>query len=121
MQDAVGEDVAAVGVLRELDLVDGDEVGAFVDRHGFNRAGEIAGVGRLDALFTGDQGAGLLALLLDHLVVDLAREQAQRQADHSRAVREHPLDRKVRLAGVGGAKHGPDALVVAGGQSRPSR
>ena len=68
----------------------------------------IAGVGRLDALFAGDEGAGLLALLLHHPVVDLAREQAQRQADHPRAVRKHALDGEVGLAGVGGAENGPD-------------
>ena len=110
--------MAAVGVLRQLDLVDGDEVGAFVDRHGFDRAGEPAGAGRLDPLFTRNEGAGLLALLLYHLVVDLARKQAQRQADHPRAVRKHPLHSKVRLAGVGGAKDGPDTLVVAGQRLR---
>ena len=58
---------------------------------------------------------------LHHPVVDLAREQAQRQADHARAVGKHPLHGKVRLAGVGGAENGPDTLPVigsvAGGQS----
>jgi hypothetical protein len=34
---------------------------------------------------------------------------------------KHPLDGKVRLAGVGGAENGPDTLVVAGGQLRRSR
>jgi len=62
---------------------------------------------------------------LHHAVVDLAREQAQRQADHAGAVGKHPLDRKVRLAGVGGAENSPDTLpvigVFAGGQLRRSR
>jgi hypothetical protein len=59
--------------------------------------------------------------MLDHPVIYLAREQAQRQADHACAVRKHPLDSKVGLAGVGRAKHGPDTLIVTGGQVRRSR
>ena len=120
VEDAVGEDVAAVGILRELDLVDRHEVRAFGDRHRFDRAGVPAGVGRLDALFACDEGAGFLALHLHHPVVNLAREKAQRQADHPRIVRKHALNGEVGLAGVGGTENGPDTRVVAGGQRQPS-
>ena len=47
--------------------------------------------------------------LLDHLVVDLARQQTQRQADHAGRVRQHPLDRQMGLAGVGRPEHGGHA------------
>jgi len=40
------------------------------------------------------------------LVVDLSREQAERQADHARAMRQHPFDREMGLAGVGWAQNG---------------
>ena len=120
-EDAVGEDVAAIGVLRELDLVDGHEVRAFGDGHGFDGAGVIARAGRLDAFFAGDEGAGLGAFLLHHPVIDLAREQAQRQADHPRIVRKHALNGEMGLAGIRRAENGPDTLVVAGGQSGRSR
>src|SRR3712207_9009141 len=64
---------------------------------------------RLDLLLARDQGHVVVAGLLDHTVVDLAREQAQRQADHAAVVTEHALDGEVRLAGIGGAEHGRDA------------
>jgi len=35
--------------------------------------------------------------------------EAQRQADHARGVTQHPLDRQVGLAGVGGAQDRRDA------------
>ena len=125
VEDAIGEDVAAIGILRELDLIDRHEVGAFGDRHGFDGAGEIAGGLGADAFLAGDERAGLGAFLLHHAVVDLAREQAQRQTDHSGAVSKHALHGKVRLAGVGRTQHGPDTLsvigIIAGGQLRRSR
>ena len=42
MQQPIGEDVAAIGVGAELDFVDGDELGAAVERHGLDGAGEPA-------------------------------------------------------------------------------
>ena len=46
---------------------------------------------------------------VDHLVVDLARQQAQRQADHAGGMRQHALDGEMGLAGIGGPEHGGDA------------
>ena len=46
---------------------------------------------------------------IDDLVVDLARQKTQRQADHARGMREHPFDRKMGLAGVGRTEHRGDA------------
>ena len=48
---------------------------------------------------------------IDDLVVDLARQQPQRQADDPGGMRKHPLDRKMGLAGVGGAEHRGDAAA----------
>ena len=109
LQQPVGEDVAAVGVAAELDLVDGEEVGADVDRHRLDGRDPPGGARRHDALLAGDERDDRGAAQRDDPVVDLAREEAQRQADHAGAVREHPLDRVVGLAGVGGAENGRDA------------
>ena len=55
VQQAVGEDVAALGIGAELDLVDGEELHLAVERHGFDGADEIARAGRDDLLLAGDQ------------------------------------------------------------------
>ena len=106
VQDAVGEHVAAVFVLGELDLVDGDEVGAHIHRHRFHRADKIARGGRVDPLLAGQQRGSGITLGGDDTVIHFAREQAQGQADHAGTMREHPLDRIVGLAGIGGAEDG---------------
>ena len=65
---------------------------------------------RNDALFAGDQGHRLLPDPLDDARIDLAREQAQRQADHPGGMGQHALDRVIGLAGIGRAKDGLDRL-----------
>ena len=123
MQQAVGEDVAAVEVLAELDLVDGDEAHVEVARHGFDGADPVARVLRLDLLLAGDQRDLVGADLLDHAAVDLARQQAQRQADDAGRVGQHALDREMGLAGIGGSEDGgdgagPDLIADAAEGSR---
>ena len=56
MQQAVGEDVAALAVGGELDLVDGQERHLAVERHRLDGADELARRRRQDALLAGDQG-----------------------------------------------------------------
>ena len=56
MQQPVGEDVAALGIGGELDLVDREEGDRPVERHRFDGADEIARLGRDDLLLAGDQG-----------------------------------------------------------------
>ena len=55
MQQPVGEDVAALGVGGELDLVDGEEVDVGVARHRLDGAHPVARPLRLDLLLAGDQ------------------------------------------------------------------
>jgi hypothetical protein len=105
MQDAVGEDMAALEIAGQLDLVDGDESGLGLARHGFDGADREAGLGRRDLFFAGDQRDILHADLLDDAAVDLTRQQPQWQADDAGAVRNHALDGIMRLAGVGRAEH----------------
>ncbi len=105
-QQAVGEDVAALGIGAQLDLVDREEARLEVLGHGLDGGDEIAGRGRLDALLAGDQGDRGGAFLGQDPVVDLARQQAQRATDQAAPVGQHPLDREVGLAGVGRPEHG---------------
>ncbi len=72
MQQPVGEDVAALGIGAQLDLVDGHELDLAGQRHGLDGADEIGGAGRDDLFLAGDQGDGGLAAQLDDAVVDLA-------------------------------------------------
>ena len=67
---------------------------------------QIARALRLDLLLAGDERDAVGPDARGDLVVDLAREQTQRQADHPALVPEHALDGEVRLAGVGGPEHG---------------
>ena len=92
----------ALRIRAKLNLVHRKKGRAQIERHRFDRADKIARLGRHDLLFAGDQRGGLLAFDAYDPVINLAREQAQRQSDHAGAVREHPLDREMGLACVGG-------------------
>ena len=117
VEHAIGEDVAALEIGAELDLVDGEEGDVEVARHGLDGGDPEARVGRLDLLLAGDQRDRSAPTRSTHFVVDLAREQPQRQTDHAARMRQHPLDREVGLAGVGRAEHRGDA-GAAGARGR---
>ena len=106
MQQAVGEDVAALEIAGELHFVDGDEGGVGLARHRFHRADRIARARRNDLLLAGDQRDLMRADLLADAAVDLAGEQPERQADQAALMRHHALDGEMRLAGVGRPEHG---------------
>ncbi len=91
MQQAVGEDVAAFGIAAQLDFVDGQEVDLALQRHGLDRAHEVGWQARDDLFLASDQRDRIDALDGDHAFVDLARQQAQRQADHAGGVAAHAL------------------------------
>ena len=123
-EHAVGEDVAALGVDAELRLVDrgegeiGGQVAARLllgvgHRHAFGGAQDVARVGRDDPFLAGQQRDLARALDRDDAVVDLARQQPQREADDARRMGAHPLDREMGLAGVGGPEDRPDRCIVA--------
>ena len=106
MQHPVGEDVATLGIRAELRLVQSDEGEVLFHRHGFRRAEEPARVLRYDLLLAGDQRHLIGALQLHDPVVNLARQQAQREADHAGRMSAHPLDRQIGLPGIGRAENG---------------
>ena len=109
VQETVGEDVAAVEVGRELNFVNRHEGEVEVARHRLDGGDPIARPVGLDLLLAGHEGDVVGAGLLDHALVDLARQKPQRQTDHAAVVPEHAVDRVVRLAGVGRPEHGGDA------------
>ncbi len=80
-----------------------------IARHRLDGGNPEARVRRLDLLLAGDQRDVVGADPVDDLVVDLARQQPQRQPDHAGRMAEHPLDGEMGLAGVGRAEHGGDA------------
>ena len=105
MQQPVGEDMAAFGIGAKLDLVDHQAGDRNVQRHRFDGADiEARRLGN-DLFFAGDQRDFVRPAQPDDPVIDLARQQAQRQADHAGLVRQHPLDGEEGLAGVGGPQH----------------
>ena len=112
VQQAVGEDVAALGIGAELDLVDRQEFDLAVERHRLDRADEILRMGGDDLLLAGDQRDAAGAARLDHAVVDLPRQEPQRQADHAGGVGQHALDREMGLAGVGRTENGDQTRAL---------
>ena len=108
MQEAVGEDVAAVEIRAELDLVDGHEGDVEVPRHRLDGADPVARVPRLDLLLAGDQRDLVGPHRCHDAAVDLAGEQPQRQPDDAGRMGQHAFDGEMRLAGVGRAEDGRD-------------
>ncbi len=105
-QEAVGEDMAAFGIGAQLRLVERDEGELAVERHRFRRTQKPARAGRADPLLAGDQRDLARSLDLDHAIIDFAREQAQRKADHPARMAGQAFDREMGLAGVGRPQNG---------------
>ena len=91
----------------------GEELDGAIERHRLDGADEIRGAVGHDLFFAGDQRHRVLALGFDHPVIDLARQQPQRQADHAGSVTEHALDGEMGFAGIGRPKDsfGPGAVA----------
>ena len=108
MQQPVGEDMAALWISAKLNLVDHQTGDADIQRHRFNGADPPArGLGN-DLFLAGDQRHIVGSLEAHDAVIDLPRQQPQRQADHAGLVCQHPFDGEMGLAGVGGAQNGGD-------------
>ncbi len=118
-QQPVGEDMPAFRVGAKLDLIHRNEIGADLQRHRLHRADPILGPFRHDALLSRHKRHHRGAALGHDAVIDLAREQAQRQADHPGPVCQHPLDGVVGLARVGRAEDRDDPRSIA--HRRPAR
>ena len=110
MQQPVGENMAAFGIGAKLDFVDRQERRAEIDAASLPRCRRnIRAPG--GTIFSSPviRAARSAPLQPHDLVIDLARQQPQRQADHAGFVGQHPLDGEMGLAGVGGPKNGRNA------------
>ena len=92
MQQAISENVAALGVACQLHFVDCDEIDIDVARHGFNGANPIPRTFRLDFFLAGHERYAVNADAGNDLVVDFPRKKPKRQPDQAGAVTEHTLD-----------------------------
>src|SRR6185437_8132815 len=73
VQDAVGEDVPALKIGRDLDLVDREERDVEIPRPRLHRGNPVARFRRLYLFLAGDEGNVIDADPVNDLVVDLAR------------------------------------------------
>ena len=89
-----------VRVAAKLDFIHRHEIRADLQRHRLDRTDPISGAVRYDAFFAGHQRHDRRSALCHDPVIDFTRQQAQRQADHPGAMRQHPFDGKMGLAGV---------------------
>ena len=105
MEETIREHVAAIGVRRELDFVDREEVHLDVARHRLDRADIIAGAFGLDFLLARYKRYIARPDPCDDLVVDFTREEPQWQSYKPALVPEHSLDREVRLACIRRPQH----------------
>jgi len=123
--------MASLEIASELRLVDGGEgeliregpfagtiAAAGLNWHAFGGAQHVARSRRDDPLLAGQQSDLIRALDGDDAVVNLARQEAKREADHPARVGAHPLDRQVGLAGIRRAENRPKDAVVVGGHTR---
>ena len=108
--------MTALVVRCELYLVHGDEVDVPTERHGLRGANPVVGAAWRAFLFARHQGDAVLTDASRHAVIDFARQQPERQADHAAAVAQHALDGEVGFAGVGGSQDGFDPGAVGHGR-----
>ena len=105
VKEPVGEDVAALEIGGELNLIDGDEGGIGLARHRLDGADRISCARRPNLFLAGNQRDLVGADLLANARIDLAGKKPQRQADDAAFMRNHALDGEMCLAGVGRAEH----------------
>ena len=101
--------MAAFEIGSHLDLVDGEERRVEVARHRLDGGDPEPRIRRLDLFLAGDQRHFVGADPLHGAVIDLARQQPQRQADDARGMRQHALDGEMGFARIGRPQHGSDA------------
>jgi len=108
VQNPVGENVAALEIGAELNLVDGEERHLDIRRHGLDGCHPIARGSGDDFFLAGHQGYGVVTGPQPHPVIDFAGQKPERQADHAAAMGQHALHRQMGFAGIGGAQYGGD-------------
>ena len=94
------------GVCTHLDFIYGEKFNLAIQRHGFHGTDEIGRPGRDNLFLARYQGNPGRAYFPDDTVIILAREQAQRKADHAGDMTEHPIDRIMCFTGIRRAQNG---------------
>src|SRR5262249_47002621 len=105
IEHAIGENMARLKIGPELDSTDREEGDVELAWHRLHGAHPESGIRRLDLFLAGDQGNRILADTIDNLVVNLARQQPQRQSDDAAGMRQHALDGEMGLSGVSRTQH----------------
>ena len=110
IEQPVSKDVSAFRIGGQLRFVQSNKsVGAILASakpiHRLSRAEKIARIGRLNPFFASDQRNRSVTLNRADPVIHFARQQPQRKADHPAGMAAHPLNREMRLAGIGRAKN----------------
>ncbi len=101
MQQTVGEHMSTFRIGGQLNLVDCQKIHVDFARHGLNGRHPETRLLRLDLLLARDKGDLLETNPVTNLVVNLSRQKAQRQTDHSGLVTQHPLNSQMCLASIG--------------------
>ena len=112
-QQPVGKHMTAFRISTKLNFVNRQEITAHRLWHRFDGANPISRAWGDDAFLPRYQGHNTGAAQGNDFVINLARKQAQRQADNAGAVAQHPFDGVMRLAGVGRPKDRDSSRIGA--------
>ncbi len=108
IQQTVGKNITAIRISAELDLVDRQKISSDTRWHRLDRANPELCPWWHDTFFARHQRHNRRTAQRNNTVVNLARQQAQRQTNHTGTMRQHTLDRVMGFPRVGGAKNGRD-------------
>src|SRR6185312_9837881 len=100
VKQPIGEDVSAVRVGRELDLVHRQEIHIEIARHGFDGADVIPWIFGLDLFLARNERNVARADAGNDLVVDFPRQKPERQSYKAALMPQHPLDCEMRFSGI---------------------
>lgn len=109
IQEPIGENMSALWISTKLDLINRDEAHPAFTRHGLNGAGEPACLARDDFLLSRYQRNVRDPFCRHELLVIFAREQAQREPDHSIGMSHEALQREPGFTGIRRSEEGGQA------------
>ena len=103
VKQAVGKDMAPLWISTKLDFIHSQKIACVICGHRLDCADPILHAIRNDAFLARDQRDHGRAAYGHDAIIDFARQEAQRQANHASAMRQHPLDGVMGFARIGGA------------------
>src|SRR5690606_38860282 len=114
IDETICEDVPALKVRSELDLVYRDEGRIGIAWQSFHRAHRVAGTRGDDLLFAGDERNIGFTDAACHFAIHFTRQETQRQSDDTGRMSNHSFDRQMRLTGIGWTQHRCHTAPVEG-------